>query len=55
MAILSNSAGSKDDKDHLEAKTLETQLGIRVIRHTHKKPHVREDILDFFSSEPNPE
>lgn len=33
MAILSNSAGSKDDKNYEEAQVVEKTLGVKVIRH----------------------
>jgi phosphatidylglycerophosphatase GEP4 len=46
-SILSNSAGSSDDKDHREAEWIEENFGIQVIRHRYKKPHVRDDILDL--------
>jgi phosphatidylglycerophosphatase GEP4 len=48
MAVLSNSAGSKDDKDYADAKAVEETLGIKVIRHKSKKPAVRDDILHHF-------
>ena len=36
IVILSNSAGSKDDKDHAEAYELSQSLGIKVMKHQHK-------------------
>ena len=49
MAVLSNSAGSKDDKDYADAtKAAEETFGIKVIRHKSKKPAVRDDILHHF-------
>eukprot|EP00347_Sterkiella_histriomuscorum_P016479 403353021 len=49
MAILSNSVGSTDDKDHQEAKLLEQITGIPVIRHKLKKPLVKDDIYLHFN------
>lgn len=43
-AVLSNSAGSSDDPDYREAKALETNLGIQVIRHQRKKPACIDDV-----------
>ena len=48
MALLSNSVGSKDDPEHSEAKTVESTLGISVIRHDKKKPAVHDDIMHHF-------
>ena len=45
VAILSNSAGSKDDPGHKEAKVIEETLGLPVIRHKLKKPAVHSDIM----------
>ena len=41
ISILSNSAGSSDDKDYAEAIIIEKELGLSVIRHKNKK--VRKD------------
>ena len=49
IAILSNSVGSKEDKDGKEAVELEALLGINVIRHEKKKPDVGYDILRHFA------
>ena len=43
VAILSNSAGSPDDTDYKQAKQLQEDLGVSVIRHQHKKPKVRKE------------
>jgi len=62
VAILSNSAGTADDVDHVDAKELEERLGIPVIRHVEKKPgglsevlahfHLEDDNKDAVSSSP---
>ena len=51
IAILSNSAGSRDDKNHKEAKSVEQSLGLKVIRHELKKPAVCDDILKHFEAQ----
>ncbi|KAG7394920.1 hypothetical protein PHYBOEH_004477 [Phytophthora boehmeriae] len=38
VVIFSNSAGSTDDKDGVEAKRIEDELQIAVLRHNQKKP-----------------
>ncbi|CEP13365.1 hypothetical protein [Parasitella parasitica] len=38
VIIVSNSAGTKDDKDYKEAQRLEESLGVAVLRHDEKKP-----------------
>jgi phosphatidylglycerophosphatase GEP4 len=49
LAILSNSAGSKDDKDYIEAKKIENASAIKVVKHKFKKPKVYDDILNTFN------
>lgn len=48
MALLSNSAGSKDDKDYHEASDCEHELKVNFIRHQNKKPAVLDDIMKHF-------
>uniref|UniRef100_A0A7S3HZI1 Uncharacterized protein n=1 Tax=Favella ehrenbergii TaxID=182087 RepID=A0A7S3HZI1_9SPIT len=50
VAILSNSAGSRDDPDHAEAKVIEQSLKLPVIRHELKKPAVHDDIMHHFNA-----
>ena len=38
IAVLSNSAGTRDDKDYVEAKVVEEAIGLKVIIHDEKKP-----------------
>jgi phosphatidylglycerophosphatase GEP4 len=45
IAVLSNSAGSPDDVDHLHARQLEESLGLQVIRHRWKKPMCSAEIV----------
>jgi len=48
VAILSNSAGTRDDKDYKDANNIEVSLGIRVIRHNEKKPGGLDEVLQHF-------
>jgi phosphatidylglycerophosphatase GEP4 len=48
VAILSNSAGTKDDPDYEDALLIETSLGINVIRHDEKKPGGLDEVLRHF-------
>jgi phosphatidylglycerophosphatase GEP4 len=49
IAILSNSAGTKDDKDYEDAIKIERDMGINVIRHDEKKPGGLEEVLHHFA------
>lgn len=48
VAILSNSAGTKDDPDFVDAIKIENDMGIAVIRHKEKKPGGLREMLDHF-------
>ena len=48
VAIVSNSAGTKDDTDYKDAIEIEEALGINVIRHDEKKPGGMEEVLKHF-------
>lgn len=48
VAILSNSAGTRDDADYSDAKEIEGSLGVAVIRHDEKKPGGMEEVLKHF-------
>mmetsp|Transcript_5590 Transcript_5590/g.7954 ORF Transcript_5590/g.7954 Transcript_5590/m.7954 type:complete len:190 (+) Transcript_5590:202-771(+) len=51
VAILSNSAGTKDDPDYEDAIKIEHDMGIPVIRHDEKKPGGLEEVLKHFNLE----
>ncbi|ODQ47375.1 hypothetical protein PICMEDRAFT_71451 [Pichia membranifaciens NRRL Y-2026] len=51
MLIVSNSAGTNDDKEYLQAGILEEKTGVRVLRHTTKKPGCHEEIMQFFKQQ----
>lgn len=48
VAILSNSAGTKDDADYKDAQHIQENLGIAVIRHDEKKPGGLKEVMDHF-------
>jgi len=48
VAIMSNSAGTKDDPGYEDAKQIEEALGIAVIKHDDKKPGGLEEVLSHF-------
>ena len=54
VAILSNSAGTKDDPDFKHALDIEQNMGISVIRHNEKKPGGLQEVLQHFSDVKNP-
>lgn len=49
VAILSNSAGTKDDAHYQDAQSIEASLGIAVIRHEEKKPGGLTEVLEHFT------
>jgi phosphatidylglycerophosphatase GEP4 len=51
VAILSNSAGTKDDPDYKDAAAIEESLGIAVIKHDEKKPGGLDAVLQHFKME----
>lgn len=48
LVIMSNSAGTRDDKNSEDAIQIEKDLGIKVLRHDRKKPAGIEAVLDHF-------
>lgn len=53
IVIMSNSAGTKDDKDKEDAKTIERELGIKVLSHDRKKPAGIESVVIYFRCSPD--
>lgn len=51
ILIVSNSAGTNDDIEYAQAKVLETNTGVSVLRHPTKKPGCYNEILDYFSEQ----
>ncbi|KAI8617116.1 mitochondrial PGP phosphatase-domain-containing protein [Chytriomyces sp. MP71] len=50
VVIVSNSAGSADDAGGLEADRIERALGVKVLRHTEKKPGGARFLLAHFNA-----
>lgn len=53
LLIVSNSAGTNDDVDGKEANLLEAATGVKVLRHSTKKPGCGRQILDYFYDTPD--
>lgn len=51
VLIVSNSAGTNDDADYAQAKKLEQDTGVTVLRHPTKKPGCHEEILAYFAQQ----
>ena len=51
VAILSNSAGTKDDEGYEDAIKIEHEMGINVIRHDEKKPGGLREVFEHFNGE----
>lgn len=53
MGIMSNSAGTPDDRNYQAAQQIEKELGIKVLRHYQKKPNVKIDsVIEYFDCDP---
>ncbi|CAN0056889.1 unnamed protein product, partial [Ascophyllum nodosum] len=48
VCIMSNSAGTRDDRGYEDAVRIEAELAIPVLRHDEKKPGGVTDVLAFF-------
>lgn len=48
LLIVSNTAGSSDDRDYEHAKKVEALTGVPVLRHTSKKPGCSDEIMQYF-------
>lgn len=49
---MSNTAGTYSDKHQKEAALLETNTGIKVLRHSTKKPGCEEEVMAYFKAHP---
>lgn len=54
IAILSNTAGSANDKGYSDLNLIQKNFGIRVIKHRYKKPSVDSEIFEHFKLNKNP-
>ncbi|TKA40277.1 hypothetical protein B0A54_10883 [Friedmanniomyces endolithicus] len=52
LLIVSNSAGTSSDKGYQEADLLERNTGVKVLRHTTKKPGCHAEIMSHFRNAP---
>ncbi|KAI9796860.1 MAG: hypothetical protein M1825_006497 [Sarcosagium campestre] len=52
MLIVSNSSGTNDDRNYAEAKELERNTGVTVLRHLTKKPGALTSIFEYFAQHP---
>jgi phosphatidylglycerophosphatase GEP4 len=52
IVIMSNSAGTRDDRDYEDARKIESDLGIRVLRHYRKKPGGIAEVKRYFRCDP---
>jgi phosphatidylglycerophosphatase GEP4 len=48
MVIVSNSAGTPDDIQHIDARLIEAKLGVNVLRHAQKKPWGADALFEHF-------
>lgn len=48
LLIVSNSAGTDDDIEHKEAQRVEQNTGVKVLRHSTKKPGCIDEIMSYF-------
>lgn len=51
--IVSNSAGTADDPGGKEASLLEAATGVKVLRHSTKKPGCGAQVLEYFRNAPD--
>jgi len=53
LLIVSNSSGTGADPGYKEAELLERNTGVKVLRHTTKKPGCHPEIMDYFQCLPD--
>ena len=51
LLIVSNTAGTHDDRGHASAEILEKNTGVQVLRHSTKKPGCGDEIMAFLRSQ----
>lgn len=51
ILIVSNSAGTNDDVDYVQAEKLERDTGVTVLRHPTKKPGCHAEIMAYFAEQ----
>ncbi|KAF2873511.1 mitochondrial PGP phosphatase [Massariosphaeria phaeospora] len=55
LLIVSNTAGTDSDKNQAEAAVLERNTGVKVLRHSTKKPGCQSEVLSYFQQHPDSE
>lgn len=50
---MSNTAGTSSDKDYAQADVLEANTGVKVLRHSTKKPGCKEEVMAYFKAHPD--
>jgi hypothetical protein len=50
---VSNTAGTDSDKQQKDAAVLEANTGIKVLRHSTKKPGCKEEVMAYFRAHPD--
>ena len=53
LLIVSNSAGTGSDKGYAEADEVERNTGVKVLRHSTKKPGCHSEIMDYLRNAPD--
>ncbi|KAF2106240.1 mitochondrial PGP phosphatase [Lophiotrema nucula] len=53
LLIVSNTAGTDSDKDQAGAAILEKNTGVKVLRHSTKKPGCKTEIMAYFAAHPD--
>jgi len=53
LLIVSNSAGTGSDKYHAEADIIERATGVKVLRHSTKKPGCHAEVMDYLRNAPD--
>jgi phosphatidylglycerophosphatase GEP4 len=49
---VSNTAGTNSDKEQKQAALLEANTGIKVLRHSTKKPGCKDEVMAYFKAHP---
>lgn len=52
LLIVSNSSGTASDPGYAEAELLENNTGVKVLRHSTKKPGCHADIMEYLRKQP---
>lgn len=53
LLIVSNTAGTDSDKGQKQLAVLEANTGVKVLRHSTKKPGCKEEVLAYFRANPD--